>query len=774
MLSLLILGSWAFAQTTEAVENSPVTVFPTSLTFASCAVGTTSGPRKVTLTNHLNTSLSVSPAVATGGFAVASNACGASVGPGLSCTLGVTFTPTEVGLRTGTLTLPYRASGSPSVVALSGAGNANGLISIVVTPANPSIALGQTQQFTATGYFRGGSTQNLTASVLWNSSAPGVATINGPGLVSSVSPGSTTITPTFVTITPLRQATGVTPGTPIINRPPTSPISGSTTLTVTAGFLYTGSLTTGRDHHTATLLNNGTVLIAGGLDSTGYVSTSAEVYSPTTGTLSPTGSLNTARWYHTATLLNNGMVLMAGGSNEIGNALASAELYNPATGTFSYTTGSPNTGRAGHTATLLNNGMVLMAGGGNSSSGALASAELYNPTTGTFAPTGSLNTARDTPKATLLNNGMVLIAGGYTISPTAGLASAELYNPATGAFTATGSLNTTRNQHTATLLNNGMVLMAGGYGAGGYLASAELYDPATETFTPTGSLNTARWSHTATLLNNGTVLIAGGENSSGSLANAELYNPTTGTFTPTGSLNTPRAWHTATLLDNGTVLVAGGYNSSSGNILGSAELYLPATLTPPDLESIAITPATPTREQRADRGLGDFGRRRTAGDVIIHLNHLVERAHHVPQLRQGKIMAVVLPFERGPGLGVVDHRRRFLIDVAEDLLARELVGQTGDAAQVGAGAVGNQILALAAEQAGHLLLLAGADGAIEQRRHNGLVRHRLHIGLLEVHRAGPQHNVNRLDHAKDVFREVHDSFFTAAAGSAPVEAYFGF
>ena len=88
-----------------------------------------------------------------------------------------------------------------------------------------------------------------------------------------------------------------------------------------------------------------------------------------------TGSLKTARYWHTATLLNNGMVLMAGGLGPSAY-LASAELYNPATGTFT-PTGSLNTARDYDTATLLNNGMVLIAGGYNSS-GALASAELYN------------------------------------------------------------------------------------------------------------------------------------------------------------------------------------------------------------------------------------------------------------------------------------------------------------------------------------------------------------------------------------------------------------
>ena len=285
LFSLLVLVSSAFAQTrlTPATNHLqpvsragalslPLSVSPASLTFASGALGTTSAAQTVTLTNHLNTSLPVSPAAATRDFAVASNTCGSSVGPGGSCTVGVTFTPTVVGARTGALTLPYNASGSPSVIPLRGAGNANGLISITVTPANPSIVAGNTQQFTATGHFGGGRTQNLTTSVLWGSSAPGVATITAAGLASGVSSGSTTITATWVTVTPDGSATGVTPGTPIINRPPASPISGSTTLTVT-GFVYTGSLHTARYVQTATLLNNGMVLVVGGQGASGSSNT---------------------------------------------------------------------------------------------------------------------------------------------------------------------------------------------------------------------------------------------------------------------------------------------------------------------------------------------------------------------------------------------------------------------------------------------------------------------------------------------------------------------
>ena len=338
-------------------------------------------------------------------------------------------------------------------------------------------------------------------------------------------------------------------------------------------FSETGSLTTARSGHTATLLLDGRVLVAGGSNGTSPLA-SAELYDPASGTWSPTGSLTTGRSGHTATLLPNGKALVAGGYNDSGGYLVSAELYDSANGTWT-PSGDLATARENQTATLLPDGQVLVIGGSDGTT-VLASAELYDPVSGTWTATGSLATARWGHTAILLPNGQVLVAGGFNF--TSGyLTSAELYDPQSGTWTTTGSLAAAYYTHTATLLPNGQVLVAGGFnGTSGYLASAELYDSARGAWTVSASLTTARTGHTATLLPNGQVLVTGGYDGATSLASTELYDPTNGTWIAAASLATGRLDHTATLLSNGQVLVAGGLNPTN-NDLASAELYDPAT-----------------------------------------------------------------------------------------------------------------------------------------------------------------------------------------------------
>jgi Kelch motif/Galactose oxidase, central domain len=329
---------------------------------------------------------------------------------------------------------------------------------------------------------------------------------------------------------------------------------------------YTGNLKTARFHHTATLLPDGRVLVAGGGDQSGSLR-SAELYDPASGTWSAAHSLKTARDSQTATLLANGKVLVAGGFD--GSAyLATAELYDPATGAWSYT-GSLNDARAYQTETLLPNGKVLVAGGRITTRVYLATAELYDPATGIWSLTGSFKTPRIFHTATLLPNGKVLVAGGRAVGFVP-LASAQLYDPTTGIWSDTGSLNNARYDHTATLLPNGKVLVAGGNPD--EITSAELYDPATGTWSITGDLNDGRGDHVANLLTNGMALVAGG--TSFDLATTELYDPATGTWSRTGSLNNARKDHAGTLLPNGMVLVTGGA-FAGGVALASAELYDP-------------------------------------------------------------------------------------------------------------------------------------------------------------------------------------------------------
>jgi len=345
----------------------------------------------------------------------------------------------------------------------------------------------------------------------------------------------------------------------------------------------TGSMGAQRAFFTATVLNNGQVLAAGGRNRLQYGLPSAILYNPGTGTFAATGNLNTGRANFTATLLNNGQVLIVGGDEYVFMAsgtqhicLASAEIYNPSTRTFT-STGSMHTQHCaylapGFTATLLQNGKVLIAGGSNPN-GFVPAAELYDPSTGTFSVTGTLNTPRIYHSAALLPNGQVLIAGGG--NATSSLASAELYNPSTGTFAPTGSMNTTRELFTATLLSTGEVLAAAGENTNAiapFLTSAELYNPATGKWSPTGSLNTGRYNHTATLLSNGQVLIVGG---GAHLASTELYNPSRGKFSNAANLNTGRTDHSTVLLTNGDALTMGGYDGSGGNIgyLSSAELF---------------------------------------------------------------------------------------------------------------------------------------------------------------------------------------------------------
>ena len=234
----------------------------------------------------------------------------------------------------------------------------------------------------------------------------------------------------------------------------------------TGTWSVTGSLIQARYGQTATLLQNGKVLVAGGSDDGDGVTNlaSAELYDPATGTWTSTGNLNTSRILHTATLLPNGKVLVAGGYFhnmvlvDVGfyaaspTSLNGAELYDPASGTWTVT-GSLNTARDFHTATLLPDGKVLVGAGEQwtpsdppcgltasclSFHNHLKNGELYDSTTGTWIVTAALNAARSRHAATLIPDSAVLVAGGENDTGT--LKSAELYKGSAPASLTVGGL----------------------------------------------------------------------------------------------------------------------------------------------------------------------------------------------------------------------------------------------------------------------------------------------------------------------------------------------
>jgi hypothetical protein len=338
-----------------------------------------------------------------------------------------------------------------------------------------------------------------------------------------------------------------------------------------------GSMATPRDSQTATLLGNGKLLVTGGNGTNGVLA-NPELYDPVSNSWSSAGTMATLRNWNTATLLGNGKVLVTGGYNN-GTSLASAELYDPITNTWS-SAGSMSTARNRQTATLLSDGQVLVAGG-QGPGGALTSVELYNPVTNTWTTTGSMSAARLAQTATLLPDGRVLVAGGITQYATSALASAEVYDPVSGTWTSAGTMAFARLDHTATLLANGQVLIAGGYGTGN-LAEAELYDPIQNTWLDAGSMATPRDGPAATLLPNGHVLLTGGDIATNALSSAEVYDPglskPPGAWSSAPALAASRYGQTATLLGNGKVLIAGGVDNS-GATLASAELYDPVSNT---------------------------------------------------------------------------------------------------------------------------------------------------------------------------------------------------
>ena len=347
-----------------------------------------------------------------------------------------------------------------------------------------------------------------------------------------------------------------------------------------------GHMAQERGAFTATRLQNGRILVAGGyvpgtIGAQGIYLESAEVFDPLTGNWTPAASMTLNRARHTDTLLDDGRVLITGGGGVF--LRATAEVYDPSTDTWAKV-GKMSAERMGHDATRLFDGRVLVAGGTTLNSADdwvnVGSAEIYDPSANAWSSAGDMAKARRDHSLTLLEDGRVLVAGGTGGFGVSYVLESEVYDPSDGTWTLTGSLQDGRRAHTATLLEDGTVMVAGGIIRVDQeyipLSSVEVYDPSDGAWSPTGDLSGPRLGHTATRLSDGKVLVAGGSGEEGSrLSTVEVYDPASGTWMSIESMFRRRADHQAELLQDGRVLVIGGYDKNG--LLSSTEVYDPST-----------------------------------------------------------------------------------------------------------------------------------------------------------------------------------------------------
>ena len=284
---------------------------------------------------------------------------------------------------------------------------------------------------------------------------------------------------------------------------------------------------------------------------------------------------------HTATLLDDGRVALAGGvelvTSTTGVALDSFELFDPQTQTFSQAGGQMQHPRSAHVTVRLNDGRLLMVGGVDGNGDVVGTGDVWDPATQTAAPIPSMSSPRLLFTATSLDDGRVFVAGGLSLfdeldqfgTLNSALNTTEVYDPATNSWSPGPNLPTKLVGHNASLLGNGQVLVTGGtevttlFGLPlpAISAACRRFNAATNTFLATAAMPGPRSDHAQVTTPDGRGLVAGGQLIAGIsltiLNTTARYDPASNTWQPGGNLNVQRILPQLVVAQNSLVVLGG-------------------------------------------------------------------------------------------------------------------------------------------------------------------------------------------------------------------------
>ncbi len=399
----------------------------------------------------------------------------------------------------------------------------------------------------------------------------------------------------------------------VVAKPATAPcdIDGNAKV----GFRNASNMVAPRGAHEAVLLDDGRVLVVGGMNDgrKGVYSEEAEIYDPVanTWTLVSTLSGKAGRMYgsdgktvvkrirSTATKLKDGTVLICGGygterrgffglGSPVLEVLDDAHLFDPKSNTFSRV-GELKHSRQAHSATLLNDGRVVVAGGYSTafftSFKTLAPFELYDPKTKKFSeektfpifffPAHTTVERRMDHAAIELPDGVLLAGGEHWVSKFFGNATRQLCKGSetfkTKGFQKSGNLNHPRRFPAGAHLGASFVLLAGGHDDKGFVTACETWD-VTGKWTKGPTIPTTRTATSIAVVGDEAFLVGGfGMKTAltrGEVKKVDVYSGDTKKFVTGYDLGVARAGCTATTLQDGRILVAGGFTGVINNVLG--------------------------------------------------------------------------------------------------------------------------------------------------------------------------------------------------------------